>query len=98
MKRAVLILAAIAFLIIPLMIYLGVPLQEGFADDTDKPSMWSRIYSFFIGTDTAHIIAYVVLGIVVFGGMGFFISRRSAPVVPAPMVPLPQAGGKRRGR
>jgi hypothetical protein len=96
MKRAVLILAAIAFLIIPLMIYLGVPLQEGFADDVDKPSIWTKTYHFFIGTSTEHIIAYVILGVLVFGGLGFWSAGRSA--VPAPMPALPQAGGKRRGR
>ena len=75
MKRAVLILAAIAFLITPLMVY---PLKEGFKKKDDEPSTWSRIYSFFIGTDDAHIIGYCVLGITIVGLVGWMYSSRRA--------------------
>jgi hypothetical protein len=88
MKRAVLILAAIAFLIIPLMIYTGVPLQEGFAENTDE-STW---YNFFIGTDATRITIYIVLLILMFGFFGYMSTpRKSSAKVVAP----PQAGGTR---
>jgi hypothetical protein len=79
------------------MIYLGVPLQEGFVNAAAEPSTWSKIYDFFIGTSNAHIIGYVVLGILIFGGLGFRYASQPAVSAPIP-VPAPQAGGKRRGR
>ena len=95
---ALLILAAIVFLIIPIMVYSGVPLQEGFVNKNKKSSgIGTSIYNFFIGTDTAHIIGYVVAGIAVFAGLGYmYKGSSSSTLAPAP-IPN-QAGGKRRQR
>ena len=92
MKHAVL---AIAFVIIPLMIYLESPLKEGFKKKNDEPSIWSRIYSFFIGDDDVHIIAYCVVGIALVGLLGWMYSSSRARASGAVSVPIKQGGYRR---
>jgi hypothetical protein len=83
--KPILILALIAFLIIPLM--LSIPMREGFVTKAKEPSIFSSIYGFFIGDTTFHIIGYVIAGIALFAGIGFMmVGSQSQPI---------QAGGRR---
>lgn len=108
MKRAVLLLAAIAFLIIPLMLWIGVPMREGFVTKVEEGGILTSIsnfftgfgtglYNFFIGTDTLHIIMYVVVGVVLIVALGYAVTGSNSADPAQPILPS-QAGGKRRPR